>query len=74
MFVAMHLSLVIRQKGESKNGGNKKRSMDMCVSGSKKCSFFGKLAVLSFLLPPFLDTPFCLITDNILFNKIENFL
>ena len=35
---------VIRQKGDCQNGCFK-----ICVSGGKKCSFFGKFGVLSFL-------------------------
>ena len=37
----------------------------MCVSGDKKCSFFGKLACFVFLKHPFWDSPFCLISDEI---------
>ena len=35
-----------------------------CLSGGNKCSFFGKFGVLFFLLPPFWDSSFCLITDE----------
>ena len=34
----------------------------LCISGGKKCSFFGKLGVRCFLAL-FWDSPFCLITD-----------
>ena len=37
-----------------------------CVSGGKKCLFFGNLACFVFLKHPFWDLPFCLITDSIL--------
>ena len=59
-------SSVIRQKGESQNGGNKKTKHAnfpknerflrpdshtyVCESGGKKCSFFGKFGVLCFLV------------------------
>ena len=60
----LHISTsVIRQKGESQNGGNKKAKHAkfsdkrtfltpwyVCVSGDKKCSFCGKLGVLCFLV------------------------
>ena len=37
---------------------------DLCVSGCKKRSFFRKIW-RAFLLPPFWDSPFCLITDKL---------
>ena len=56
----------MRQKGKSQNGGVKKVSMPnfpknghflspdtytyVCVSGGKKCSFFGKYGVFCFLV------------------------
>ena len=40
----------------------------MCLSGGKKCSFFGKF---DFLQHPFWDSPFCVITDE-LTNKSLN--
>ena len=45
----------------------------VCVSGSKKCSFFGKFGFV-FFKQPFWDSPFCLITDVIYFSfciKVE---
>ena len=60
-------SSVIRQKGESKNGCFKKIKRakffekrtfltpwyaHVCVSGGKKCSYFGKFGVLCFLETP----------------------
>ena len=36
----------------------------VCVSGGKKCSFFGNFGVLCFL--PFLESPFCIITNEFL--------
>ena len=57
--------LVIKQRANLKTGVSRKQSTpnfpkkrtflttdmhtDVCVSGDKKCSFFGKLGVLSFL-------------------------
>ena len=51
------ISLVIRQKGESQNGCFKKAKhakISECVSGVKKCSFFGNFGVLCFLETPVL--------------------
>ena len=56
-------SSVIRQKGESQNGGNKKTKhaifsvktnisypdTQVCILGGKKCSFFGKFHLFCFL-------------------------
>ena len=42
-----NITSVIRQKGESQNG------CFNCVSGGKKCSFFGKFDVLCFPETPF---------------------
>ena len=40
---------------------------NMHVSGGKKCSFFSEnLACFVFLLPPFLDSAFCRITDELI--------
>ena len=59
-------SSVRRQKGESQNGCFKKtkhvkfsekRTFRTCVSGGKKCSFFGKSVVLCFLETPVLRFP-----------------
>ena len=36
----------------------------VCVSGGKKCPFFGNLAWFTFLSPPFWDSPFWFITDE----------
>ena len=63
-------SSVIRQKGESQNGVSRKQSTSnfpknehflppdthtyVCVSGGKKCSFFGKFDMLCFLETPIL--------------------
>ena len=40
--------------------------MYMCVSGGKKCLFFGKSGVLYFLVTPFWDFPFSHIAENLL--------
>ena len=72
---------VIRQKDESENGVSRKQSKlnfqknehflpadkgtYVCVSGSKKCLFFGKFGVLCFLETPFWDSSFCLITNDL---------
>ena len=69
----------MRQKDEPQNGRNKKikhtklpENEDfiprdthpyVCVSGGKRCLFFGKFGGFVFLLPPFWDSPFCFITD-----------
>ena len=45
--------MVIKQKGESQNG---------CFN----VHFSGNLACFDFLKYPFLDSPFCLITDQVL--------
>ena len=37
----------------------------VCVSGAKKCSFFGNLVCFVFLWRPFWDSSFCLITDEL---------
>ena len=52
---------VIRQKGESQNGNflQTKNKACVCVSGGKKCSFFG-------------DSPFCLITNE--FWNMKHFM
>ena len=57
-------SSLIRQKGESKSGGKKKTKHGQILSGVKKCSFFGKFAVLCFLVTSFLDSPFSFITNE----------
>ena len=69
IFVVYHISSVIRQKGESQNGCFKKTKHakfsekrlfltpwypHVCVSGGKKCSFFGKFGLLCFLETPIL--------------------
>ena len=72
---AVHISPVIKQKGESQNGCFKKTKhvkfsekriffTHMYVSGGKKCSFFRKFDVLCFLEISILR--FVLITDDIL--------
>ena len=64
------ISSVIRQKGQSQNGCYKKKSMPnflkneyyllpdkhtyVCLSGGKKCLFFGKFPVSCFLVMPVL--------------------
>ena len=59
------ISSIIRQKGEYQNGCFKKTKDSIfskkqtfftyvCVSGGKKCWFFGKLGVLCFLETPVL--------------------
>ena len=64
----LKISSVIRQKGESQKGVSRKQSTPnfpknehflspdthtyMCVSGSKKCLFFGKFGMLCFLETP----------------------
>ena len=40
------------------------------ASGGKKCSFFRKFGVICFLKHSFWDSPFCLITDNLIFVRI----
>ena len=70
---------VIRQKGESQNGRNKTKHTKfsekrtflppdthtyLCVSGVRNVRFLENL-VRFVLLPPFWDSPFCLITDDI---------
>ena len=72
----IHISSVIRQKGEFQNECFKKTKYAkhflqppppfdacVCVSGGKKCSFFGKFGVLCFLETPtlrFVLLPYCL--------------
>ena len=53
-------SSAIRQKDESQNGGNKKTKINLRFSENFLCFVF--------LLPPFWDLPFCLITDEIVFD------
>ena len=36
-----------------------------CVSEGKKCSYFGKFGVLCFLVTTVLDSPFCIIADDL---------
>ena len=56
-----YYSSVIRQKGGSQNGGNKKTNK---VSMGKKYSFFIKFGVLCFLVTSVLRLAlFCLVTD-----------
>ena len=74
----IHISSVIRQKGESQNGCFKKNKARqifrktiisytyVSVSGGKKCSFFGKFGVLCFYGDTrFEICPFAFITDEI---------
>ena len=79
-------SSVIRQKGESPNGHFKKtkyvqfsknehflppnKHTNVCISGGKKCSFFGKFDMLCFLENPFWDSSYCCITDKLLLNQM----
>ena len=75
-------SSIIRQKGESQNGGNKKtkhakfsaktnisypliRTRTSAYQGVRNVCFSENLACFVFLLPPFLDSLFCLITDKV---------
>ena len=73
-------SSVVRQKGESQNGCFKKTKHVKFsekrtfltpwyahVTGGKKYSFFWKLTCFVFLKHPFWDTPFCLITDELVY-------
>ena len=43
----------------------------VCVSGGKKCPFFRNLPCFFFLKHPLWDSPFCLITDDLLLNLSE---
>ena len=79
-------SSVIRQKVNLKTGVSRKQStpnfpknehflppdthMYVCVSGSKKCSFYGKFGVLFFFKNPFWDSPFCFFTDELYFKDL----
>ena len=77
-------SSVIRQKGESQNGGNKEtkhakfsdKPTDwhtyIWVSGGKKCSFLGKFGALCFPVTSVLVTsPFFLIIDVFKLSKTK---
>ena len=67
-------TLVIRQKRESQNRGDKKTKhakfyekrtfLSPYIPGGKRYSFSGKFACFVFSWPPFGDLPFCLITDE----------
>ena len=77
-------SSVMRQRANLKTGVSRKQSTQnfpknehfllpntdtyVCVSVFKKCLFFGKFGVLCFLETPFWDSPFCLITDELLIS------
>ena len=65
-------SSVIRQQIESQKCGNKKtkdaefsEKQTVCVAGGKKCSFYQNSERFVFLLPPFWDSPFCPINDDL---------
>ena len=65
-------SKVIRQKGESQSGGNKKTKYAKFLTphtyhGVRNVRFSANFAYFVFLLPPFWDSPFCLITDDFAF-------
>ena len=79
---------LITQKGESQNGGNKKakyakfsekRTFLTCAyQWVRNVRCLENLVCFPFLLHPFRDSPFCLITDevekvNFKFNKSKNF-
>ena len=79
-FFKLYKWSVIRQKGESQNGGNKKankkwtfvttwyaqvRTCTCAYQGVRNVRFSENLACFTFLLPLFWDSPFCLITDEL---------
>ena len=79
-FFKLYKWSVIRQKGESQNGGNKKankkwtfvttwyaqvRTCTCAYQGVRNVRFSENLACFTFLLPPFWDSSFCLITIEI---------
>ena len=78
VYFPMNTSSVVRQKGESQNGGNKKQTTrnfpknkhflppDTHISYQRvrNVRFSKNSACFAFLLPPFWDLPFCLITDE----------
>ena len=67
--ISLIMSSLVRQKGESQNGGNKK-AKHAKFSEKGTCAYQGKRNVrnsekfFAFLLPPFWDSPFCLITND----------
>ena len=75
LYETLHISSVIRQKGEYQNGASRKQNTsnfpknkhflppDTHTSGGKKCSFFGKFGVFCFLETPVLRFVLLLITD-----------
>ena len=72
-------SSVIRQKGESQNRCFRKTKHAtsctyVCVSGCKKCLFFGIFGVLCFPETPVLRFAFLLITDDVTNTETENIL
>ena len=76
----------MRQKGESQNGCFKKAKhakirTHMCVSGGKKCLFFGNFGVLCFLKTPVLrfaqlpyyrrlDLEILLVPDDVIVSQL----
>ena len=81
-FLERRSSSVITQKSESQNGGNKKAKPvkfseknpnisypEIRRHGVRNVRFFSEnLVCFAFLLPPFWDSPFCLITDEFSFH------
>ena len=70
-------SLVIRQKDESRNVGNKTKHAKFSEKrtfftplGGKNIHFSENLACLVLLLPPFWDSPFCFTTEELMFKVI----
>ena len=70
-YIYYMMASVIRQKGESQNGGNKKakyakfsEKRTCAYQGVRNVRFLETLACFAFLLPLFWDLPFCLITNK----------
>ena len=71
---------VIRQKGELKtevtinqstpNFRKNEHFLPLYKHTSKKYSFFGKFSLLCFLITPSWDSPFCLITNELLISNL----
>ena len=72
----MSTTSVIRQQGESQNGGNISYPPDMhtyvTYQGVRNNSFSENLACFVVLLPPFWDSPFCIVTDK--WNNIRSII
>ena len=62
------LTPVIRQKGESQNGGNKKAKH--AKFSERRKFFFGKFGLICFLFTTFWDLPFFLISDELYIMKL----